>query len=66
MSYTAELKGSSEFTGGALISYNCDTQLLEYLIIHNIPRATGAFLGQGSSSSDGTSLFSLSTSFFLF
>ena len=48
--------------GGGLFAYNCATKVLEYLIMHNVAGATGAFIGNGVKDEAGTPLFSLSNS----
>jgi len=69
LSFTARLDASqvvpatfSDNRGGGLFAYDCTTKILEYMIMHDIPDANGAFLGAGNMTVRGTPLFSLPAS----
>jgi len=50
----------SSAVGCGLFTYDCQTRLFEYLIIHNVPAATSAIVEQAINGSTGTTLFGLS------
>jgi len=41
------------------LAYDCDTKILEYVVMHNIPDARGAFIGAAPEGDFGITLFSL-------
>mmetsp|Transcript_127592 Transcript_127592/g.190188 ORF Transcript_127592/g.190188 Transcript_127592/m.190188 type:complete len:593 (-) Transcript_127592:76-1854(-) len=47
--------------GVGLFAYHCDTKILEYVLMHNVPDALGAFIGAAPLGEPGITLFSLTT-----
>lgn len=50
---------NSNNRGAALFSYDCTTKIIEYVVMHNIPDARGAFIGAAPAGDFGITLFSL-------
>ena len=69
-SFTAYLTGDnniiippveSGYRGCAVVSFNCETNVLEYLVMHNIPVSTGAALFLGEKGTAGSLFHNLPT-----
>jgi hypothetical protein len=65
--FTTRLNGQNEnpptlssAVGCGLFTYDCSSQLFEYLIFHNVPSPTSAIVEQAINGSTGTTLFGLS------
>lgn len=50
---------SSNNRGAGLFAYHCDTKILEFVILHNVPDARSAFIGTAAAGQPGINLFSL-------
>ena len=68
--FTAHLTGQNvvspvetEYRGCVIVSFNCQSNLLEYLVMHNIPVASGAALFIGEKESIGSLFKNLPTYF---
>lgn len=56
---SAQQNTASNNRGAGLFSYHCDTKILEWVILHNIPDAKGGFIGAAPEGAQGITLFSL-------
>lgn len=52
-------ENSSNNRGAGLFAYHCETQILEFVVFHNVPDARGGFIGVASEGEPGINLFSL-------
>ena len=54
-----QAKTTSNSVGSAIFSYTCDTNLLEYVVIHTVAGADSAYINSGAAGSVDTVLFPL-------
>lgn len=66
IAFTSRLSGGQEVPstntnnrGCGLVAYDCLTRTLEYLVMHNVPDATGAFVHAAPENNNGAVLFAL-------
>jgi len=66
IAFTSRLDGNSQVPsvntnnrGCGLVAYNCQTRLMEYLVMHNVPNANGAFVHAAQLNQNGAVLFAL-------
>ena len=68
--FTAEILGqyvqpsavSTENVGCGIVTYNCDTKVMEYLLMHSIEEPSGAIIGIGAANELGAVFETLETS----